>query len=138
MDPTDQHTHADITDAGFNTLPGNKLRIPVHRYPEGHNIHNIHKTILRCGFRPKPKSSDATRQLAFLDTTNIRRAPPRCKIRAALLTSPLNSSDAFTGSAKESVFLVLFVSRITEKKKLLAACDVNCNGWHSASQNFKL
>lgn len=36
---------------------------------------------------------------------------------------PLNSSDAFIGSAKESVFLVLFVSRITEET--LGLHDIN-------------
>lgn len=40
-----------------------------------------------------------------------------------LLTLPLNSSDAFIGSAKKSVFLVLFVSRITEKT--LGLHDIN-------------
>lgn len=106
--------------SGFHTLPGNQLRIPVHRQTEGHSIQNIHKTISTCGFRPK--SSDATRQLAFLDTANTRSVP-RCEINPALLTLPLNSSDAFTGSAKESLFLVLFVSRITEKTRGLH--DIN-------------
>lgn len=83
----------------------------------------------------RTKAGDATRQPAFLYTTNVRWAL-RCEIKPALLTFPLNSSDAFIGSAKESMLLVLFVSRITEKT--LRPRDTSYNWWHSAILNFKL
>lgn len=48
---------------GFYTLPGNKLRIPAHRWPEGHNIHNIRKAVLKRGLGPKIQTqTDAVTQ----------------------------------------------------------------------------